>query len=46
MGMSGADETPSALPEGLWKELLRHAFTLIDEIAQHGIKDPMWTFGL
>ena len=22
-----------------------HAFTLVDEIAQHGIKDPLWTFG-
>lgn len=43
--MSSGDKTPAALPEGVWQQLLRHAFTLIDEIAKHGIKDPVWTFG-
>jgi Nucleotidyl transferase AbiEii toxin, Type IV TA system len=36
---------PSALPEGVWQTLLAHAFTLLDEIARHGIADPFWTFG-
>lgn len=36
---------PSALPEGAWQTLLAHAFTLVDEIARHGIADPFWTFG-
>jgi hypothetical protein len=39
--MSGVDETPVALPEGVWQELLRDAFTLIDEIARHGIAPLM-----
>lgn len=43
--MSGVDQTPASLPAGVWPVLLGHAFTLIDEIAQHGIKDPVWTFG-
>ncbi len=43
--MTGIDKTPAVLPMGVWQELLRHAFTLIDEIDQHGIKDPVWTFG-
>jgi hypothetical protein len=33
------------LPEGVWQSLLAHAFTLVDEIARHGISDPFWTFG-
>lgn len=36
---------PRNLPEGVWKTLLAHAFTLVDEIARHGISDPFWTFG-
>lgn len=36
---------PNALPEGVWQTLLAHAFTLVDEIARHGISDPFWTFG-
>lgn len=39
-------QTPHSLPAGAWQELLRHAFTLIDEIARHGgINNPTWTFG-
>lgn len=34
------------LPDGPWQLLLKHAFTLIDEICKHGgIKQPIWTFG-
>lgn len=34
------------LPEGPWQVLLKHAFTLIDEICEHGgITNPVWTFG-
>ena len=36
---------PRDLPEGVWQTLLAHAFTLVDEIAHHGISDPFWTFG-
>jgi predicted nucleotidyltransferase component of viral defense system len=36
---------PRDLPEGVWQTLLAHAFTLVDEIARHGISDPFWTFG-
>ena len=36
---------PSTLPEGVWQTLLGHAFALVDEIAQRGIRDPFWTFG-
>ncbi len=36
---------PRELPEGVWQTLLTHAFTLMDEIARHGISDPFWTFG-
>lgn len=43
--MSGVDKTPATLPAGVWTVLLGHAFTLMDEIAQHGTKDPVWTFG-
>jgi predicted nucleotidyltransferase component of viral defense system len=39
MGMS-AD-----LPSGAWTGLLQHAFKLLDDIHQNGIKDPFWTFG-
>jgi predicted nucleotidyltransferase component of viral defense system len=43
--MSGDDKTPTTLSEGVWQKLLRHAYTLIDEIIRHGIQDPVWTFG-
>jgi Nucleotidyl transferase AbiEii toxin, Type IV TA system len=43
--MSSVDQTPATLPTGVWQVLLGHAFTLIDEISQYGIKDPVWTFG-
>lgn len=39
------DQTPSDLPSGIWQDLLRHAYALIDEIAKHGISNPVWTFG-
>lgn len=45
LGMSTADKTPSDLPSGVWQDLLHHTYTLIDEIAKHGISDPVWTFG-
>ena len=38
-------KAPDALPAGVWRELLQHAFALVDEIAAHGIADPFWTFG-
>ncbi len=34
-----------SLPAGVWQGLLQHAFTLVDEIASHGVADPFWTFG-
>jgi hypothetical protein len=37
--------TPDALPAGVWQGLLQHAYSLIDEIAVHGIQNPFWTFG-
>lgn len=43
--MSANDQTPSNLPAGIWQDLLRHAYSLIDEIAKHGIHDSVWTFG-
>ena len=33
------------LPTGVWQTLLAHAFTMVDEIARHGISNPFWTFG-
>lgn len=36
---------PRDLPQGIWSTLLTHAFTLVDEIARHGISAPFWTFG-
>ncbi|MFZ2325310.1 MAG: nucleotidyl transferase AbiEii/AbiGii toxin family protein [Rhodoferax sp.] len=38
-------KTPAALPDGVWQVLLQHAYALVDEIAQHGIQNPFWTFG-
>lgn len=43
--MTATGKTPQVLPLGIWQDLLRHAYTLIDEIARHGIKNPAWTFG-
>jgi predicted nucleotidyltransferase component of viral defense system len=37
--------TPANLPGGVWQSLLQHALRLVDEIHQHGITDPFWTFG-
>lgn len=33
------------LPEGVWKELLPHALSIIEDIKNHGTPDPFWTFG-
>jgi len=33
------------LPVGPWQELFQQALKLIDNIHEHGIKDPQWTFG-
>ena len=43
--MIDTGKTPQVLPPGIWHDLLHHAYTLIDEIARHGIKNPAWTFG-
>ncbi len=38
--------TPHELPDGPWRGLLQHAFTLLDDAANHaGVSDPVWTFG-
>jgi hypothetical protein len=36
---------PPRLAAGPWKELLRHALSLIDGIAAHGTADPFFTLG-
>lgn len=36
---------PRRLPSGPWKDLIGHAFRLIDEVAKHGVEDPFWTLG-
>lgn len=33
------------LPEGVWKDLLPHALSIIEDIKNHGTPDPFWTFG-
>jgi predicted nucleotidyltransferase component of viral defense system len=33
------------LPEGVWKDLLPHALSIIEDIKSHGTADPFWTFG-
>lgn len=43
--MANSMKTPDCLPGGVWQGLLQHAYTLIDEIAVHGIQNPFWTFG-
>jgi Nucleotidyl transferase AbiEii toxin, Type IV TA system len=45
VGLSSADQTPSELPLGVWQDLLLHAYTLTDQVAKYGIRDPVWTFG-
>jgi predicted nucleotidyltransferase component of viral defense system len=38
-------KTPGSLPDRAWQGLLKHAYSLVDEIANHGIQNPFWTFG-
>jgi len=46
MGVTHAHfKTPDALPDGVWQVLLQHAYALVDEIEEHGIQNPFWTFG-
>ena len=33
------------LPNGVWKDLLPHALSIIEDIKSHGNCDPFWTFG-
>ena len=33
------------IPEGVWKDLLPHALSIIEDIKNHGTHDPFWTFG-
>ena len=40
-----AGKRPHKLPEGVWKGLLAHALRIIDDIGEHGLSDPFWTFG-
>ncbi len=35
----------SELPEGVWKDLLPHALSIIEDIKNHGTPNPFWTFG-
>ncbi len=43
--MASRLKTPDSLPGGVWQDLLHHAYSLVDEIATHGIQNPFWTFG-
>lgn len=43
--MTSTLKTPDFLPDGVWQGLLQQAYSLIDEIATHGIDNPFWTFG-
>jgi predicted nucleotidyltransferase component of viral defense system len=43
--MASRLKTPDSLPGGVWQDLLLHAYSLVDEIATHGIQNPFWTFG-
>jgi len=38
-------KAPDSLPDGVWQGLLQQTYSLIDEIATHGIENPFWTFG-
>jgi hypothetical protein len=33
------------LPEGVWKDLLPYALSIIEDIKSHGTINPFWTFG-
>ena len=33
------------LPEGVWKNLLPHALSIIENIKKHGTANPFWIFG-
>jgi predicted nucleotidyltransferase component of viral defense system len=33
------------LPDGVWKVLLPHALSIIEDIKSHGTPDPFWTLG-
>ena len=33
------------LPNGVWKDLLPHALSIIEDIERHGTPNPFWTFG-
>jgi len=43
--MASRLKTPDSLPGGVWQVLLHQAYSLVDEIAIHGIQNPFWTFG-
>ena len=45
MHMTAHPHQPVDLPDGVWRGLLQHAFSLVDEIALHGLPQPFWTFG-
>ena len=45
MHMAAHPHQPVDLPDGAWRGLLQHAFSLVDEIALHGLPQPFWTFG-
>ena len=45
MHMAAQPHQPERLPKGVWRGLLQHAFSLVDEIALHGLPQPFWTFG-
>lgn len=33
-------KTQDSLPDRVWRGLLKHAYSLVDEIATHGIQNP------
>lgn len=37
--------TPAQLPPGPWEQLFVDALKLMDDVAEHGISNPFWTFG-
>jgi hypothetical protein len=37
---------PKNVQAGPWSSLLQHAFTILDDLKQHGgIQNPFWTLG-
>jgi hypothetical protein len=37
---------PKNMQAGPWSSLLEHAFTILDDLKQHGgIQNPFWTLG-